>query len=180
MGLRTQLLLVSLTTLLLPWAGCHYVQEMEQALRQNQSQALLQQARLLGQLVQTADLPPDPGSAVFYTPRRYQPVQVDGYDDDWQNHLSTTLAPGVSLQKALYNDHLYLLLKVATGNWARVEYDSGAAIPASVAFAVDMEDGMIFTFYDGGVYTSANSNNNCCHGPFYHDPTVSAHTLPMS
>ncbi|MGB1059450.1 MAG: hypothetical protein CSH49_03570 [Alcanivorax sp.] len=139
MGLRTQLLLVSLTTLLLPWAGCHYVQEMEQALRQNQSQALLQQARLLGQLVQTADLPPDPGSAVFYTPRRYQPVQVDGYDDDWQNHLSTTLAPGVTLQKALYNDHLYLLLKVATD---RIQYhDPGLDFSHS--------DHLRFTTHDG-------------------------------
>ena len=114
MGLRTQLLLVSLTTLLLPWAGCHYVQEMEQALRENQSQSLLQQARLLGQLVQTAELPQNLPAAVFYTPRRYQPVQVDGYDDDWQNHISTTLAPGVTLQKGLYGERLYLFLKVHT------------------------------------------------------------------
>ena len=70
MGLRTQLLLVSLTTLLLPWAGCHYVQEMEQALRENQSQSLLQQARLLGQLVQTAELPQNLPAAGFSAPRR--------------------------------------------------------------------------------------------------------------
>jgi len=67
-----------------------------------------------------------------------------------------------------------VLLKVATtGNWVRVEYSSGSTISASVAFAVDMEDGMTFTFYDGRVYTSANSKSACCHGPFYHDPTGS-------
>lgn len=114
MGLRTQLLFVSLTTLLLPWAGCHYAQEMEQALRENQSQSLQQQAQVLGQLVQTAELPSDLPDAVFYTPRRYQPVQVDGYGDDWQNHVSHVLAPGVQLQKALYGERLYLFLQVKT------------------------------------------------------------------
>lgn len=114
MGLRTQLLLVSLTTLLLPWAGCHYVQEMESALRENQSQALQQQGAILGKLAQTAELPWDLPTALFYTPRRYQPVQVDGYGDDWQSHVQETLSgqPGAVLQKALYQDRLYLFLQV--------------------------------------------------------------------
>ncbi|AUM13406.1 ATP-binding protein [Ketobacter alkanivorans] len=118
MGLRTQLLLVSLTILLLPWAGCHYVQEMEGALRENQSQALLQQSAILGRLAQTAELPWDLPEALFYTPRRYQPVQVDGYGDDWQNHVTETLSasPSVTLQKALYQDRLYLFLQVKRSN----------------------------------------------------------------
>ena len=41
MPLRYQLLLLSLLTLLLPWAGCHYAREMESALRDGQEQALL-------------------------------------------------------------------------------------------------------------------------------------------
>jgi two-component system sensor histidine kinase ChvG len=120
LGLRTQLLLVSLTTLLLPWAGCHYVQEMENALRENQSQALQQQAAILAQLLQTTPLPTPSNEAVFYTPRRYQPVQVDGYGDDWQSHALEVLhshlntAPKVTLQKALYQDRLYLFMQIAS------------------------------------------------------------------
>ena len=40
MRLRTQLLLVSLLTLALPWAGCQYVREFETALRQSQQNSL--------------------------------------------------------------------------------------------------------------------------------------------
>ncbi|MEM9056305.1 MAG: histidine kinase, partial [Pseudomonadota bacterium] len=41
MSLRKQLLLISLATLILPWAGCEYAREMEEALRQGQQDALL-------------------------------------------------------------------------------------------------------------------------------------------
>ena len=139
MGLRTQLLLVSLTTLLLPWAGCHYVQEMEQALRENQSQALLQQARVLGHLVQTTELPIDLNEALFYTPRRYQPVQVDGYGDDWQSHVSQQLAPGVELQKALYGERLFLFLQVKTPHIQY--YNPGLDFEASDHLRLTTHDG---------------------------------------
>ena len=39
--LRTKLLLLALTTLALPWAGCQYAREMEQVLRQSEQQSLL-------------------------------------------------------------------------------------------------------------------------------------------
>ena len=45
MRLRRQLLLVSLLGLSLPWAGCQYIREMEDALRQGQSIALLASAQ---------------------------------------------------------------------------------------------------------------------------------------
>ena len=40
MNLRKQLLLVSLLTLILPWAGCEFIRETESALRQGQQQFL--------------------------------------------------------------------------------------------------------------------------------------------
>ncbi|HPF25112.1 MAG TPA: ATP-binding protein [Steroidobacteraceae bacterium] len=39
--LRTKLLLLALTTLTLPWAGCQYAKEMESVLRANEQQSLL-------------------------------------------------------------------------------------------------------------------------------------------
>jgi hypothetical protein len=47
MRLRTQLLLVSLLTLALPWAGCQYVREMERAQRQGVEDGLLANATIV-------------------------------------------------------------------------------------------------------------------------------------
>ncbi len=47
MKLRWQLILVSLLTLVLPWAGCQYVEELEMVLRKAEDNSL--QAR--GQLI---------------------------------------------------------------------------------------------------------------------------------
>ena len=40
MNLRRQILLVSLLTLILPWAGCQFIRETESALREGQQQML--------------------------------------------------------------------------------------------------------------------------------------------
>ena len=40
MNLKRQLLLVSLLTLVLPWAGCEFIRETEKALRSSQQQML--------------------------------------------------------------------------------------------------------------------------------------------
>ena len=45
MNLRRQLLLVSLLTLMLPWAGCEFIRETEIALRAGQQQMLAGTAR---------------------------------------------------------------------------------------------------------------------------------------
>ena len=52
MNLRRQLLLVSLLTLILPWAGCQFVSETESALREGQQQMLGGTA----QAMETADV----------------------------------------------------------------------------------------------------------------------------
>ena len=118
MGLRAQLLLVSLVVLLLPWGGCQYVQEMEQVLRENHGRAMIEQTALLARMVnQAVELPEPVKDTPFYTPIRYQPVEMDGYDDDWRSHadellISKTTPLTARLQKGLFDDDLYLFLQV--------------------------------------------------------------------
>ena len=51
MSLRTKLLLLSLLTLILPWAGWKYAQQMETTLRSGQEAALLTTAQVLSRVV---------------------------------------------------------------------------------------------------------------------------------
>ncbi len=93
MKLKTQLLLVSLLTLALPWAGYQYIVEMDAALRfgQQQSQAATAKAvasritsepALLDELRQP-QWQQDAGGALYASPLRIDP-QLDGYDDEWR------------------------------------------------------------------------------------------------
>ena len=57
MSLRVKLLLLSLITLILPWAGCQYAREMESALRAGEKQSLAAVARVMADSLQgRADL----------------------------------------------------------------------------------------------------------------------------
>ncbi|NIB42895.1 proteobacterial dedicated sortase system histidine kinase [Pseudomaricurvus alkylphenolicus] len=94
MKLRRQLLLVSLLTLSLPWAGCQYIQEMESALRQGQVEALRATAKAVADRVSSeADFvqrlqQPDwqqPFERQLYLHPINTPMQIDGYDDDWRH-----------------------------------------------------------------------------------------------
>ena len=93
MGLRAQLLIVSLLTLALPWAGCQYVREMESALRTDHEAALYDTALALARVV--GDRPEllyptgaglDPGhdySADLFAHPLAGQIVIDGYADDW-------------------------------------------------------------------------------------------------
>ncbi|MBT8131875.1 MAG: hypothetical protein KJO35_06380, partial [Gammaproteobacteria bacterium] len=93
MRLRTQLLFVSLLTLVLPWAGCQYVREFETALRQNQQDSLADSASSIAavlaekptllvrdpvQLVSVSD----PASQI-YAKQLPSFMTLDGYSADW-------------------------------------------------------------------------------------------------
>ncbi len=93
MRLRTQLLLVSLLTLALPWAGCQYVREFETALRQSQQDSLADGAGAIAavlaerptllvrdpvQLVSDSDPESD-----IYASRLPSLVTLDGFAGDW-------------------------------------------------------------------------------------------------
>src|SRR6187455_27933 len=91
--LRTQLLLVSLLTLALPWAGCQYVREMEHAQRRGVEDGLLASAtivastlaarpELLYPYLEVRTAARDPATDVYAT-RVDDSTVLDGYADNW-------------------------------------------------------------------------------------------------
>ena len=90
MNLKRQLLLVSLLTLVLPWAGSEFIRETEMALRTSQQQMLSGTARAVAEsLAQySEEFPPPPGADHLYGDQLFghrlemEPT-VDGYFDDW-------------------------------------------------------------------------------------------------
>ncbi|MGH8496527.1 MAG: proteobacterial dedicated sortase system histidine kinase [Gammaproteobacteria bacterium] len=120
MPLRIQLLLVSLLVLVLPWAGCQYVREMESALRQGQEDALLGSARAIASVLQNrpalfdrARETPGLGDApVIYAHPLSASVRIDGYVDDWNIDPRALLPidPGTDAIYAAGVDDRYLYL----------------------------------------------------------------------
>jgi two-component system sensor histidine kinase ChvG len=124
--LRRQLILVSLLTLSLPWAGCQYLREMEDALREGQGRALLATAEavanriasepiLIAALTQNfADVATAPQ---FYAHPFATAVVLDGYDDEWRNRelvKKQWQADNfrVQIQMGFFNKNLYAFIEV--------------------------------------------------------------------
>jgi len=95
MSLRLKLLLLSLLTLALPWAGCQYAREMEVALREGEQQSLNAVAQTIAASLQgRSDLLYRHGGAADAAggePFDLQPVPLpgepylDGYSEEWPN-----------------------------------------------------------------------------------------------
>lgn len=93
MSLRTKLLLLSLLTLILPWAGWKYAQQMETTLRSGQEAALLTTADVLGRVVasepellyRVGDLKEtfDPANGDLFAPLLPTQPLIDGFADEW-------------------------------------------------------------------------------------------------
>jgi two-component system, OmpR family, sensor histidine kinase ChvG len=117
MSLRFRLLLLSLATLVLPWAGCNYAREMESALREGEQNSLLSVAQAIASSLQgrvdllyrevaaapgsseptetaTTDSEPPPRRVPKPTPYDLRPIllpaspYVDGYTDEWPQSKS--------------------------------------------------------------------------------------------
>jgi two-component system sensor histidine kinase ChvG len=124
--LRRQLILVSLLTLSLPWAGCQYIREMEGALREGQSRAMLATAeavanRLASEPLLVAELTQSfanvTSDAQFYAHPLTSAVVLDGYDDEWRDLNFSGRKwqeDNLSLQvnTAFFNKHVYLFIRV--------------------------------------------------------------------
>ncbi len=128
MRLRRQLILVSLLTLCLPWAGCQYLREMESALREGQSRALLATAeavanRIASEPLLAAELTRNATQGAterqLYAHPLSGPLLVDGYDEDWR-HLPFTPhrwqlgQRTLDLRAAHHQRQVYLLVRVRT------------------------------------------------------------------
>jgi two-component system sensor histidine kinase ChvG len=123
-SLRLQLLAVGLLTLVLPWTGFLYVQEMEAALRASFEQSLLSRAATVATALeeQSAALctPPDcdpqrAGGTVYATALAREP-EVDGVRDDfWSMAPEAGLAIGAEhrVWAGTYGRFVYLFISVA-------------------------------------------------------------------
>ncbi len=90
MNLRRQLLIVSLMTLVLPWAGCQFIRETERALRAGQQDMLAGTALAVADALSQypEEFPLDYSTdyrvgAALYGHRLEHAPSVDGYVEDW-------------------------------------------------------------------------------------------------
>jgi len=126
-SIRLQLLIVALTTLVLPWAGCQYARELETALRSSQELSLLASAGTMANALaaQPQRVFHDPGDAqafsaaagdLYVFPLITQPL-LDGYREDWDIPAEPTPLPTKTkyrarLQAGSTERYLYLYLEV--------------------------------------------------------------------
>ena len=118
MSLRLQLLGLGLLTLVLPWAGYRYVQELEGALRSGLEQSLLAAAESTAAALPGRDLRTiasrsevQPGGVMYAHPLTSEPL-IDGYRDDWSSAETTGLPLGGSGRYwvGVYQRSLFLFL----------------------------------------------------------------------
>jgi two-component system sensor histidine kinase ChvG len=126
MSLRLKLLLLSLLTLTLPWAGCQYAREMESVLREGEKQALVAVAQTIAASLQgRTDLlyrNADPAEAQR-SPFDLQPVPLagepflDGNADEWPRSAAgwrwfSRGADRLGILAGVHERMLYVLLEV--------------------------------------------------------------------
>jgi dedicated sortase system histidine kinase len=126
-SIRLQLLIVALTTLVLPWAGCQYARELETALRDSQEKSLLASAGTIANALsaqpQRVFRESDAGRSfdasrgdLYVYPLRSQPL-LDGYRDDWgvaarPLPLPTSTRYAARAQAGSTERYLYLYVEV--------------------------------------------------------------------
>jgi dedicated sortase system histidine kinase len=127
MNLKRQLLLVSLLTLMLPWAGCEFIRETESALRDGQQQMLAATARALantmrqyGEEFPLVDDAFDTSDQLYIHTLELRP-NIDGYFDDWSldaKSLRSIRGVDGAIQIALgaFGETIYLYVDVPDRN----------------------------------------------------------------
>lgn len=125
MNLRRQLILLSLCTLALPWAGCQYLRQVDKALSLGQMQTLEATGNAIAARLASAPelITPDPkrsgrppGAQLYLNPMPQAPV-LDGYGADWRTLklpprqlLDQHGKPLAQVTLGKYGDQVYLLL----------------------------------------------------------------------
>lgn len=132
--LRTKLLLASTTLLAIPWVAYQAINTVETFLRQGKEATLTTTSRAVATILHEYPLPFElydhhPKSVDLYAQLLTTPIQVDGYDEDWQNYAERAqnytleqqgiyknpLASGdlhVSQLMGIYRNDLYLVFRV--------------------------------------------------------------------
>ena len=166
MSIRLQLLIVALTTLILPWAGCQYAGELESTLRTSQERALEASAGTIAQALcsepqrvfrDTSDEDPFASDAgdLYVHPLHAQPL-LDGYREDWDLAASPAALPGsggseARLLAGATERFLFLYLEVDDPHLVPEPADPGeGAQPgrfARVNLAIEKPDGSRQTYF---------------------------------
>jgi two-component system sensor histidine kinase ChvG len=159
-SIRVQLLIVALTTLILPWAGCQYARELESALRRSQEGALEASAdtiahalgaeprRVFRDTDDTAPFDSQAGDQYVY-PLRVQPL-LDGYREDWDLAADPAALPSAGgsaarLQLAGTERYLFVYLEVYDP-----QYTAQPADPQPfnrVDLTIERGDGSLETYF---------------------------------
>lgn len=154
MSLRTKLLLLSLLTLILPWAGWQYAQQMETTLRRAQEDALLTTAQVLSRVVasepellyRVPDLRRefDPTRGDLFAPLLVTRPLLDGFADEWPQPARAVpgfdnSSPGAEgaepkVRIGVYGRSMHMYVEVATPS---VHYEVPAPDEAPPATGAD-------------------------------------------
>ncbi|HEY5810723.1 MAG TPA: hypothetical protein VIT67_22325, partial [Povalibacter sp.] len=143
MSLRAKLLLVSLLTLILPWAGWQYAQRMETTLRHGQEDSLITTAEVLGRVV--ASQPEllyrfpdelresfDPARGDIFAPLLATTPLLDGFPDEWPEPSRPVAGFGASAPKlrlGLFGRFVYVYFETTS---VSVRYEDPAVEDAPV------------------------------------------------
>ncbi|MCG8428391.1 MAG: hypothetical protein MI754_13630, partial [Chromatiales bacterium] len=125
-SIRFKLMLVSLSLLLIPWAGYHYLQENEAFLRNAQEDVLFGTAQAVAATLRNqpdlfisgATTSAGSSNQYLYVHPLTSNIQVDGYNDDWQGYIHNAWRfdndRGLAFDLVIAQNslHLYLLLHV--------------------------------------------------------------------
>ncbi len=127
MKLRNQLLLISLLTLLIPWGGYLFIQELEQTLRHQQLKNLSQHAELVAKQINSHKFNAAPNKPhtyeSIYAFTLPSPIILDGYFDDWRSVSQQTIplektkdAFSARYLAGINGDRFYLFIAVTNKN----------------------------------------------------------------
>jgi hypothetical protein len=125
MSLRIPLLLLSLLTLALPWAGCQYARQTEAVLRKGQEDSLLTTARILATVITSDSASLEHSfspvqeqgvatSNLFAAQLLTEPL-LDGFPDEWPQPARALPAADAStdnLRLGIYGSAIYAFLHV--------------------------------------------------------------------
>jgi dedicated sortase system histidine kinase len=163
-SIRLQLLIVALTTLILPWAGCQYARELESAMRMAQEGALEASADTIAHALAAEplrvfrdadDAEPfaEQAGDLYVYPLHVQPL-LDGYREDWDIAADPTALPSAGgsearLLLASTERYLFVYLEVYDPHLVAQPADPQSLRDRfdRVDLTLEREDGSIDTYF---------------------------------
>src|SRR5690554_337233 len=157
MSLRAQLLAFGLLTLVLPWAGYRFVQEMEAALRSGLEQAMLASAQTVAAaldeqapLIARRGGGGARGETLYAAPLPAEP-ELDGFRTDWStpDEAALTMPGGHRLWVGAHDRHAYVFLAALDSEIVYEGLPGESPYGDRLIVAVESEAGVRGTFLLG-------------------------------